>query len=264
VHDNAWIYDLEVGGFDLDVPFWLSLLEERPVGRALDLGCGTGRITFPLAERGRDLCDAFHVVGLDISAPLLSRAQERHAALDPDKQTAISFVEGNMIEFELDGRFDLIIVGLNTLMYIYDLDDQISCISAIRRHLAPGGRLAIDVLMPSFQFLQEAERTPALRLELDLSEPAPDISRFLRFASERYNPATQRDDTTYIYEIHKSDRGTERLTDDLAWHMYFPRELELLMRIGGLHPVAQFGGYAREPFDRRSRQCLWVMEAIDG
>lgn len=89
------------------------------------------------------------------------------------------------------------------------------------------------------------------------------MNRFLRFATERYNAATQRDDTTYVYEIYRTDQSYTRFTDDLAWHMYFPRELELLMRFCGLRPVKKYGGYNGEPFDRRARQCVWVMEAAE-
>jgi SAM-dependent methyltransferase len=53
-----------------DVPFWqrLALAAEGPV---LELGCGTGRVTLPLARAG------VKVVGVDLSAPMLKRARDR-------------------------------------------------------------------------------------------------------------------------------------------------------------------------------------------
>lgn len=53
-----------------DVPFWrtLALQSDGPV---LELGCGTGRISIPLARAGVSL------VGIDRSAPMLSRARQR-------------------------------------------------------------------------------------------------------------------------------------------------------------------------------------------
>src|SRR4051812_49592526 len=57
-----------------DVPFWRRVaLEAR--GRVLELGCGTGRVTLPLARAG------VHVVGLDRSAEMLARAVRRTHAL---------------------------------------------------------------------------------------------------------------------------------------------------------------------------------------
>ena len=53
-----------------DVPFWRNLaLQAR--GPVLELGCGTGRISLPLARAGVSL------VGIDRSAPMLPRARTR-------------------------------------------------------------------------------------------------------------------------------------------------------------------------------------------
>jgi SAM-dependent methyltransferase len=256
------IYDLETGGYDLDLPYWIGLRQERRAARVLDLACGTGRITFPLIESGLAAHSYFQIVGLDISEPFLDRARAHASKLPAPVRNAARFVQGDMTDFDLGEQFDLIVIGLNSLMYVYELKDQISCLRAVCRHLAPGGWFAIDILAPSLSYLAEAERTPAMRLELDLAAPDRGITRFLRFATERYDAATQLDMTTYFYELYWADGRHERFTDDLAWHMYFPRELELVMRHAGMRPVAKYGSYDREPFTRRSKQMLWVMEAM--
>jgi len=53
-----------------DVPFWRNLALHTG-GPVLELGCGTGRISLPLAKAGVDL------VGIDRSAPMLARARTR-------------------------------------------------------------------------------------------------------------------------------------------------------------------------------------------
>ncbi len=264
MHDNAWIYDLEHRDSDADLPYWTSLLEEYRPTRVLDIACGTGRITFPLLTTGWAYDPSFRIVGLDISPPLLARAREKSAALDPSLAPGIGFVEGDMRDFDLGEQFDLILVGFNSLAYIHTLEDHRACLRAIRRHLAPGGHFAIDLVVPQSAFLAEAEvGVPVMRLELDLTAPERGIKRFLRFATERYSPMTQTDDTTYFYELYYADGRHERFTDDLAWHMYFPRELTLLLDAAGLHPVARYGSYQRAPFGPRSTKYLWVMKAVD-
>src|SRR3954469_12808181 len=57
-----------------DVPFWRGVaLQAR--GPVLELGCGTGRISLPLA------CAGVPLVGVDRSAPMLARAAKRAARL---------------------------------------------------------------------------------------------------------------------------------------------------------------------------------------
>src|SRR5437773_986382 len=51
-----------------DVSFWRRVARTAD-GRVLELGCGTGRVSVPLARAGVDL------VGVDRSAPMLARAQ---------------------------------------------------------------------------------------------------------------------------------------------------------------------------------------------
>jgi ubiquinone/menaquinone biosynthesis C-methylase UbiE len=56
-------YDLEHLGDSDDIDFYVSLARKLKPRRILELGCGTGRITLPLAEEGARL--GFEVVGLD-------------------------------------------------------------------------------------------------------------------------------------------------------------------------------------------------------
>ena len=53
-----------------DVPFWRRFALNA-AGHVLELGCGTGRITLPLARAG------VRIVGIDRSAPMLARARRR-------------------------------------------------------------------------------------------------------------------------------------------------------------------------------------------
>ncbi|MDQ3672917.1 MAG: class I SAM-dependent methyltransferase [Gemmatimonadota bacterium] len=101
MHENAWLYELENRGFDVDLPFWVSLLDDYQPTRVLDIACGTGRITFPLLTSGRAQDQSFQIVGLDNSPRLLELARER-AELHSERETnAVHFVEGDMRNFDL-------------------------------------------------------------------------------------------------------------------------------------------------------------------
>ena len=54
-----------------DVAFWTAAWPRRVGGEVLELGCGTGRITVPVARSGA------HLVGIDRSAPMLARVARR-------------------------------------------------------------------------------------------------------------------------------------------------------------------------------------------
>jgi 2-polyprenyl-3-methyl-5-hydroxy-6-metoxy-1,4-benzoquinol methylase len=77
---GATIYDLENSEFEPIGPFCLGMAR-RAGGPVLDLGCGTGRFTIPLAQHGFETC------GLDVAPAMLARARE-------DRREATSLSRG--------------------------------------------------------------------------------------------------------------------------------------------------------------------------
>ena len=74
----------------------------------------------------------------------------------------------------------------------------------------------------------------------------------------RYDPATQTLNSTFFYDIHRTGGGSERLVRDLAWHMYFPAELDGLLEVAGLQPLERRGGWNGEPLDAGARRYVFV------
>lgn len=259
---DARAYDWENAGFAADVPYWEGVLARRRPARVLELACGTGRLTLPLAAAGLAGDPAFRIVGLDYSPEMVARAREKLAAADPTVAEAVTYVQGDMRGFALGQAFDLIVCGFNAFAYLHAVDDQFACLAAVREHLAPGGRFAIDLVVPHLTFLAEAQGpVPPIRLEVDTPRPAPDIARVRRTYVDRYDATTQALSTGYAHEVYFADGRQERWLDDLEWHMTFPRELELLLRLAGLTPLERYGSWDRAPFGPRSTQYAWEIGA---
>lgn len=148
---NIDIYDSEREHAGLphegDVAFFAGLAA-RTGQRILELGCGTGRVALPLAEAG------YEVTGLDLSAPMLERARENARMLSPESQQRLQLVAGDMASFDLPGAFDLGIIAFRSFQMLLTPEDERRCLQAIHRHLAPGGRLVIDVFDPLLDLLR--------------------------------------------------------------------------------------------------------------
>lgn len=99
-----------------------------PQDRLLEVGCGMGRYTLVLAERG------FRIEGLDLSPELLARLRRAN-----DGRYDISLHCADVIEYlpDLAGQFDAVI-GFFTLHHLHDLP---LCFAAMTRLLRPGGRV---------------------------------------------------------------------------------------------------------------------------
>jgi len=108
----------------------------RPVRTVLDLGCGTGNHSIPLARRGYRVC------GVDRSPGMLARARTKAAqsgAAPPE------FVSGDVRSMRLDRRFDACIVMFAVLGYQTTNQEVADTLENIHRHLEPGGIFVCDV-----------------------------------------------------------------------------------------------------------------------
>ena len=94
LYSDALFYDMEFAGRTFDIPFFQQWAA-RSAEPILEVACGTGRITIPIASSGQD------IVGLDASEPMLALAAEksRRAGL------AITWVHQDCRDVNLDQRF---------------------------------------------------------------------------------------------------------------------------------------------------------------
>jgi SAM-dependent methyltransferase len=125
-------HDIECGAYVEDLPLWRSLAVEHgdPV---LDVGAGTGRVSLVLASEG------YRVTALDRDPALLEALAHRADGAD------ITTVVADARDFDLPERFPLIIVPMQTIQLLGGAGGRGRFLAAARRHLVPGGALAIAI-----------------------------------------------------------------------------------------------------------------------
>lgn len=245
LYDDADLYDL-VAPPSADMERHYVQAAGGPEQRVLELACGSGRLTVPLAASGA------RVTGGDLSETMLARARQAVAEHGVDAR----FVTLDMRDFALGERFDAIVIGANSLMHLHTNNDFARAFSAIREHLAPGGRLFFDVFVPSAKLL---------------SVPAGERQHLGSFTHSRlgvvtveetieYDPATQlsRADWYWSTPTHQDFRHTP-----LELRQIYPQELPLLLNLGGLRLEERFGDFDHGPLTAQSwRQVCTAVVAV--
>lgn len=137
-NDFASVYDrLQDADYNRFVDFYEEIF--KAMGKSpklvLDLGCGTGNITVPMAKRGYDM------IGLDMSVEMLNIAREKTVGLDSN----VLLLCQDMCEMELYGTVDAMVCALDGVNYITDYEDLKHFFRLVENYLNPGGVFIFDI-----------------------------------------------------------------------------------------------------------------------
>ena len=140
--EGEWLEYLSLGATsgwtERTVDFLFEQLDLQPGERVLDLACGRGRISIPLARRG------LNVVGLDLSPRSLDVAR-RDAA---DAGVTLELLQRDMRELDATDEFDAVVNVFSSFGYFDTQEDDERVLTAVSRALVPGGRFFIDTINP--------------------------------------------------------------------------------------------------------------------
>jgi len=106
-------------------------------GKILEIGAGTGRLFIEALNQGAD------IFALDISETMLGVLLGK---LPEEKHYRVSLQ--NIIDFNFDFKFDLIIAPFRVFMHLLDKEDQIKAINNVHDHLNDNGRFIFDTFIP--------------------------------------------------------------------------------------------------------------------
>jgi ubiquinone/menaquinone biosynthesis C-methylase UbiE len=127
----------------------MNFLLERvhPGETVLDMGCGTGRFTVPMAENGAE------VTGYDISPAML----EQLRCTARDRGQVVHAREGDMAHLPFDDDTFDVVTSMLALMHI-PVEDRQQVFLEVARVLKPGGRLVLGVKNELFERMSRVDR----------------------------------------------------------------------------------------------------------
>lgn len=232
-------YDTELAARE-DLPCWLALAGAWKPRHTVDCGCGTGRVTVPLAMHCAEW--GGEVVGLDLSPVMLRLARQhwrerRHDAPD----SALHLRVEDMRHMALGHPVDLALFVDDPLTHLASWDDLAATFHGVGEHLRPGGRLVVEAsLLPP-----EAVGKPyPVVIRTQSSASVPD--GVIRVEQERLVEANRRRaDVRYRYRWSEAGRnGEQSLTDArfVAHYLDLP-DLEALFRLAGCRLEERWGGF---------------------
>jgi ubiquinone/menaquinone biosynthesis C-methylase UbiE len=213
----ARLYDPWSASVVEDVDFYVeeALASGGPV---VELACGTGRISVPVAQAGLD------VIGVDGSLRMLEVARERARA--GGVAARVDLRHGDLREPPVDERVPTVLVPFRSLLHMTTEADRQRALAAAYGLLEPGGRLVFDVFAPGKEDVDAThgrwlEREPGIFERADWDEGERTLTLSVR-------------------------RGDEASTMLLAW--LSPPEWSQLLERAGFEVQELYGWFDRRPY----------------
>lgn len=238
----ARIYDGEHTGDGADIAWAVALAAG---GDVVDLGCGTGRLTLPLARAG---C---RVLALDHSPPMLARLRQKLAQEPAAVRERVTVLQGDLTDWSPpNGQppFALALFGYNTFGALLSADEQRRCLDLVHANLATGGVLAIATAAVSARLLLLPEGLEQEAYHRAAPELGPGAELVRRDIHRWTNETLQLRRLAAVYDIVAPDGGRRREQFEYAARYTGRWELEHLLRCADFRDVQAAGDYAGAAF----------------
>ncbi len=152
---DGTLYDLEYAGHIEDVPWYVEHACQAG-GPVLELGCGTGRLTLPIARAG------VPITGVDRAPAMLAGLRRKLTEQPPSVRQRVRLLEGDYAHITPGDRYASVLWPFNAIHHLDGPSEVQAVLRRIRTWLRPGGTLALDCYLPDIELY---DRDPTARYE---------------------------------------------------------------------------------------------------
>ena len=227
-------YDPESRPFEVESI--VALLEAQAGLRLLDLACGQGWLTIPLAQHG------FRVTGFDLSAALLRRA--KRAAKEAGVE--IEWARGDMrrLPSEWTARFDYVTLTLSEFGCFSAESENQQVLDGVARVLKTGGRFLLDIVVNRDGLVQQGDTRQCLEGDGFFVSETGSLD-LLSGVHER------------VFRWYQQGRR-----DEAKWWIraYTPAEVARMLERAGFQVLAVYANLAGEGLARDSAGMVFVAQ----
>jgi ubiquinone/menaquinone biosynthesis C-methylase UbiE len=242
------LYDKENDTYTEDVKFlekWASKTE----GLIIDLACGTGRATIPLANKG------YTMIGVDLHKGMLNEAKKKTSNLD----LQIDWIEQDCSKLDLNVKSNLIYSVGNSFQHFLTNEDQDGLLMSVNRHLEIGGIFIFGTRFPSADELLQPSTEEYWKTYIDLET----LFKVDVYTVSSYDSLKQVQHITTIRKyINKAEEVVNEVRTNINLRYVFPKEMERILYGNGFEIVSVYKDWRETPISDDSNQMVYVCKKI--
>lgn len=241
-YEDPIIYDKENDDYTDEIPLLLKWAS-KSVGPIIDLACGTGRTTIPLAEKG------YKMIGVDIHKGMLAAARRKTEKL----HLPINWVEQDCTSLDLNVKSEFIYMVGNSFQHFLTNKDQDRLLSSVNKHLTQNGIFIFGTRFPSNEELLQSSTEEFWKSYQD-NQKKVDV-----YTISNYDPLNQ---IQHYITIRKYISDTGEVMDikrtNIKLRYVFPKEMERLLKENGFEIIDVYKNWNEEPITNDSYQMVYV------
>ena len=227
----ADIYDYYVNVL-FDIPFFMNETKHtnKPI---LELMCGTGRVSIPLLEAGREL------VCVDYSQGMLDKFAEKTT----DKAYKLTILNADVSNLSLNKKFETIILPFHSLQEIITKEKQVAALKAVYNHLSDNGVFICTLQNPKVR-LQNADGLIRTMGKYKTNDNKDLIISYSNFYQNELVTGFQ-----YYETYDKENRLTEKRYLEINFRPIAIEDFKNMLEMTGFKIAEIYGDYDYSKFD---------------
>jgi ubiquinone/menaquinone biosynthesis C-methylase UbiE len=247
-YDNPVLYDKENEAFSPELPFLIEWAAKQE-GPIIDIACGTGRITIPLAQSGHKL------IGVDVHKGMLDEARKKSAK----ENLQINWVEQDCTKLMLDIKTKLAFSVGNSFQHFLTNESIDGLLSSVHNHLEMGGIFIFGTRFPSTEELLQPPTEEYWRTYTDYeTKHTVDV-----YTISTYDALNQ----IQHYETIRKYKNTARevvneIRTTISLRYVFPKEMERILSDNGFEMMHLYCDWEKNPITNDSYEMIYVCKKI--
>jgi SAM-dependent methyltransferase len=224
-----------------DIVFYMKHAE-RIEGEILEIACGTGRVTIPLARAG------FKVTGFDLSLDMVREFETKLIKETEEVQERVTLFQADMTQFKLDQKFAMIIIPFRAFQLLTEVEQISKCLINIKNHLTDDGIFIVNTYKP-YSHLDETWVKPEME-DWTIADTNTGVTIRRTNIKRHIDVFKQVNYPELIYYVTDAEGNEETFIEKLAMKYYYEDQLRELLLEHEFKIIETFGYYDERPIQQ--------------
>lgn len=228
---------------DLNLILEWAKFDEHPI---IELACGTGRLTIPMAKRN------FSMVGVDLHEGMLNLAKQKSIA----QGVTINFYKQDCTALSLSVKSSLIYITGNSFQHFLTNNSQDALLHSVKKHLITNGVFIFDTRNPLLHEISKID-------EYEQSYTNNHGEDVVEYHRDEYDVLTQILHCQTKRHIYRDETLIAKEEDNISLRFSFPLEMERLLQQHGFEILHVYGDWDKNALNANSIQMIYICRLLE-